>query len=70
MAHIITKITILEPRKYQFFDVYKMSKVKKIEWLWKYRFPKGKLSIIAGEPGLGKSQLSLWMAATISIGSN
>ena len=43
---------------------------KKIEWLWKYRFPKGKLSILAGDPGLGKSQLSLWMAATISNGSN
>ena len=57
-------------KKIPVFRCMKDVESKKIEWLWKYRFPKGKLSILAGDPGLGKSQLSLWMAATISNGSN
>ena len=42
--------------------------IKPINWLWGNRFAKGKLSIIAGEPGLGKSQLSISMAAKITTG--
>ena len=57
-------------KKIPVFRCMKDVESKKIEWLWKYRFPKGKLSILAGDPGLGKSQLWLWMAATISNGSN
>ncbi|MHC4947204.1 MAG: AAA family ATPase [Planctomycetota bacterium] len=39
-----------------------------LEWLWPTRFPSGKLSLIAGHPGLGKSFLSLDMAARITDG--
>ena len=39
-----------------------------ITWLWAGRFPAGKLSMIYGAPGLGKSLLSTDMAATISRG--
>ncbi len=40
-----------------------------IDWLWRYVFPLGKLSIVTGDPGLGKSLLSIDMAARISRGS-
>lgn len=39
-----------------------------VEWLWANRIPLGKLSVIAGDPGLGKSFLTLFIAACISNG--
>ena len=44
-------------------------KPQKIEWLWPDRIAVGKQTIIAGEPGLGKSQLTCWLAAQVSNGS-
>ena len=41
---------------------------KPIHWLWKGRIPRGKVSMIAGNPGLGKSQVTVSMAATVSKG--
>ena len=41
-----------------------------ISWLWPHRFALGKLSIIAGDPGGGKSQLTLDMAARITRGTS
>jgi putative DNA primase/helicase len=41
---------------------------KNVEWLWPERIALGKLSVIAGHPGLGKSQLAAFMAATVSTG--
>jgi putative DNA primase/helicase len=40
-----------------------------VSWLWPARIPRGKLSVMAGDPGLGKSYLSLRMAATVSTGA-
>jgi hypothetical protein len=40
-----------------------------VHWLWPDRFALGKLSLIAGEPGLGKSFLTLDMAARVSRGT-
>jgi hypothetical protein len=39
-----------------------------IQWLWDQRFALGKLGLIAGQPGLGKSQLTLAMVATVTTG--
>ena len=39
-----------------------------IEWLWPGRIARGKHTCIAGEPGTGKSQLSIFLAATTSLG--
>jgi len=39
-----------------------------VDWLWKPYIPLGKVSIIEGDPGLGKSWLSLGIAASISLG--
>lgn len=39
-----------------------------INWLWKGRIAKGKVTMIAGDPGLGKSQLTAALAACVSSG--
>ena len=39
-----------------------------INWLWPGRIAKGKISLIAGHPGLGKSQVTISIAATVSTG--
>lgn len=43
--------------------------VKPIEWIWINRFARGKISMISGNPGLGKSQIIVSMAAIITQGS-
>lgn len=40
-----------------------------IRWLWRDRIALGKLTIIAGDPGLGKSQLTAFLAACVSTGT-
>lgn len=47
-----------------------MSDVKPetIHWLWGMRIPLGKLTLIEGDGGLGKSYLTLYIAAKISTG--
>lgn len=39
-----------------------------VEWLWYNRLPLGKLSLIVGDPGVGKSFLSIEIAASITKG--
>lgn len=39
-----------------------------IEWVWPQRLARGKLTMLAGDPGQGKSQISLHLAAVISRG--
>jgi archaellum biogenesis ATPase FlaH len=40
-----------------------------MQWLWPGRVPLGKLTLLAGDPGLGKSLVTLDMAARISQGA-
>ncbi len=39
-----------------------------VEWLWPQRIALGKLTVVAGDPGLGKSFITLDMAARVSTG--
>lgn len=39
-----------------------------IDWLWPERVARGKLTMLAGHPGLGKSQVTISIAATVSTG--
>jgi len=39
-----------------------------VRWLWPGRFARGKVTLIAGDPGLGKSFLTLDLAARVSTG--
>jgi AAA domain len=41
---------------------------KPVEWLWPGRLAKGKTTLLGGDPGVGKSQLSMFIAANISNG--
>lgn len=47
---------------------FKDIKEEKIEWIWPGVIPKGKLSLIIGDPGHGKSLLSVHIAACVSAG--
>jgi predicted ATP-dependent serine protease len=40
-----------------------------IEWLWEGRIPRGKITILDGDPGVGKSALALDLAARVSRGA-
>lgn len=42
---------------------------EQIQWLWPGRIPLGKLTLLAGDPGLGKSLLSLDVAARVTRGA-
>jgi putative DNA primase/helicase len=44
-------------------------KSRPVEWLWPGRIALGKLTLIAGDPGLGKSFVALDLAARISRGT-
>ena len=50
----------------------KMSDIKPqpINWLWKDYIAKGTFTLITGEPELGKSQITLSMAAIVTTGEN
>ena len=41
---------------------------ERVEWLWLDRIPRGTLTLLVGDPGLGKSLLSIDLAARLSRG--
>jgi hypothetical protein len=41
---------------------------QQVRWLWPGRIPAGKLTLVAGDPGLGKSTMTLDIAARVSRG--
>ena len=41
---------------------------EKVEWIWRDRFPRGKVSTLAGDGGLGKSTVLITMMAAVSRG--
>lgn len=42
--------------------------MRPIDWLWPTRIARGKVTLIAGDPGLGKTQLSMSLAAIVTAG--
>jgi hypothetical protein len=42
---------------------------EKLVWIWPGRIPEGKLVLLGGPPGLGKSQLTAFISAVVSNGS-
>jgi hypothetical protein len=40
-----------------------------VRWLWPQRIPLGKVTVLDGDPGLGKSTMTLDLAARVSTGS-
>lgn len=51
-------------------EIVRLSDVemRQIDWLWHERIACGKVSVVAGNPGLGKSQLSANLAAIVTQG--
>ena len=41
---------------------------ERVQWLWPGRLPLGKLAVLDGDPGLGKSAVTLDLAARVSAG--
>jgi putative DNA primase/helicase len=39
---------------------------RKVSWLWRDRLPLGKVTMLAGDPGLGKSYFTTYMAARVT----
>jgi hypothetical protein len=39
-----------------------------VEWLWEGRIPLAKITVIDGDPGTGKSALTIDLAARVSTG--
>lgn len=44
-------------------------KQRLVQWLWPGRVPLGKLTLLAGDPGMGKSYLTLDLAMRVSTGA-
>ena len=47
---------------------YRGVTAKKVEWLWYPYIPYGKITIIQGDPGEGKSTVAINLASIISMG--
>lgn len=58
-----------QPAKQNSVNVRDLTKIeaRKVEWLWKDYLPEGKLVLLDGDPGLGKSTLLLDIAARVSM---
>ena len=41
---------------------------QEVHWLWHKRIPLGKITLLDGDPGMGKSMLALSLAASVSSG--
>jgi hypothetical protein len=51
-------------------DVVKMSEIEPedVRWLWPERFPLGMITLLVGDPDLGKSYFSMYLASIVSNG--
>lgn len=56
---------MVEPPKFRDLDTVE---AKRVMWLWKPYIPLGMITLLEGDPGVGKSYLALHLAATVSIG--
>lgn len=52
------------------FEFYSNIQAKSVEWLWYPYIPYGKLTVLQGDPGEGKSSFMLNLAAIMSVGGS
>ena len=41
---------------------------EEVEWLWRYHIPLGEITLLIGDPGVGKSYFSYFLSAQVSTG--
>ncbi len=58
-----------EPRSRAIITRLSMIQARPLEWLWQGYVPLGMLTLLDGDPGLGKSTVLLDLAALLSVGS-
>jgi archaellum biogenesis ATPase FlaH len=51
------------------FTILSDVEAQQVNWLWSKRIPLGKITILDGDPGMGKSLLSIFIAACVSTGN-
>ncbi|MCF7634155.1 AAA family ATPase [Oscillospiraceae bacterium SCCA1] len=63
-------IVLKEPSKPETVKIIRMSDVEltPVEWLWKPYLPFGKLSVLQGNPGEGKTYFAMYLAAACTNG--
>ena len=52
----------------QIVEFYSKIESKAVEWLWFPYIPYGKVTIIQGDPGEGKTSLALYLTSILSNG--
>ena len=68
--HYFKSIVLKEPSKPETVKIIRMSDVEltPVEWLWKPYLPFGKLSVLQGNPGEGKTYFAMHLAAACTNG--
>jgi hypothetical protein len=69
-VHVNGTARVTSPAPAREFIITNLSTVEpeRVEWLWQHRVPLGKLTLLDGDPDLGKSLLTLDLAARLSRG--
>jgi archaellum biogenesis ATPase FlaH len=52
------------------FENIEQTKSQAVKFLWKSRIPLGMITLVCGDPGIGKSFLTTWLAAKLSRGES
>ena len=50
------------------FSSIEQAKAQTVQWLWPSRIPRAMITLLCGDPGIGKSFLTTWLAAKLSRG--
>lgn len=63
--HFFETITLRDIEEEELVPVLKMSEIEegKVEWLWNPYIPMGKITILQGDPGIGKTFVAMQIAA-------
>ncbi len=71
LLQLMNESKVIDPLEFiDYLKVIRLSDVEpeEIEWLWPERIPLGKLTVLVGDPGVGKSFLTMDIAARLSTG--
>src|SRR6516225_9375911 len=69
-AEALRQLGMVELKPDHGLDIRRVSEIRAlpVRWLWPGRIAYGKVTMLAGHPGLGKSQVALSIAAIVSTG--